>query len=237
MMLIKNQTPYIGKIRLKFESDPEYRGDTILNNIHWNLGFTKLVSRMRPNRTINRGWEVDDQKILLINENTGLTVIDHQASDLEPKEDYIIYNACLNPDGLFVGDIEDGWNYYKLGLVSKAGTHPSVAFSEDDQCWVGFGYRAAQSFQIGDKLFDPTWIPTDEELNALEEYYVKNLDEYEDEVEAWEQSTSLHKAPEEEMTMNAWAAGYIPFTLHGSKTIETLDEACQAATNFVLSVR
>lgn len=236
-MIIKNQTPYIGEIRLKFENDPEYSGDTILNNIHWDLGFTKLVSRMKPNRTKNQSWQVDYQKILLINENTGLTVKDYWFDDMEPREEYTTYNACLNPDGIFVGDIVTGWNYYKLGLVSKAGTHPSVAFSESEQCWVGFGHRAIQSFQIGDKLFDPAWIPTDDELIGLEKYYVKNLDKYEAEVEAWEHSESSHKAPEKEMTMNAWATSYIPFTLHGSKTIETLDEACQAATNFVLSVR
>jgi len=34
--MIKNTTPYIGKIRLKFEKYPEYTGKDKLNKIHLN---------------------------------------------------------------------------------------------------------------------------------------------------------------------------------------------------------
>ena len=46
-IMIKNHTPYLGKIYLKFEKDPYYTGNTKLNKVHLNLGFTKLVSRIR----------------------------------------------------------------------------------------------------------------------------------------------------------------------------------------------
>jgi hypothetical protein len=86
-------------------------------------------------------------------------------------------------------------------------------------------------------LFEPDWVPTDEDLNLYERYYVKHLDEFEEEYEEWENSDSPHKATEFEMTLNAWAASYIPFTLHGSVKIETKDQALEAATNFVKYVR
>ena len=59
--MIKNTTPYIGKIRLKFEKYPEYTGKSKLNKIHLDLGFTKLVSRITPIRT-TAGWVIKDRK-------------------------------------------------------------------------------------------------------------------------------------------------------------------------------
>jgi hypothetical protein len=58
--MIKNTTPYIGKLRLKFEKFPEYTGKSKLNKIHLDLGFTKLVSRVTPVRT-TAGWVINPQ--------------------------------------------------------------------------------------------------------------------------------------------------------------------------------
>ena len=58
--MIKNTTPYIGKLKLKFEKFPEYTGKSKLNKIHFNLGFTKLVSRITPVRTLS-GWVVNPE--------------------------------------------------------------------------------------------------------------------------------------------------------------------------------
>lgn len=237
MCLIKNQTPYIGKIFLTFEKYPEYSGRTVLNKVHVNLGFTKLVSRMKPNMTPNgRGWDVDPKKIFAINSRTGLTVRDYRVDDKLSESEGTIYNACLNQDGILVGDIEDGWDYFKNGLVSVPGTNPRVAWCEDTFSWIGFSHRAAQSFTIGDKLFEPDWTPTDDELNEYQKYYVKYLNEFEEEYSEWENSDSPHKVPESEMTLNAWAAQFIPFTLHGRVTIETKEQALEAATNFATYV-
>ena len=63
--MIKNTTPYIGKIRLKFEKYPEYTGKSKLNKIHLDLGFTKLVSRMTPLQNLD-GWLINPESIYLI---------------------------------------------------------------------------------------------------------------------------------------------------------------------------
>ena len=60
--MIKNTTPYIGKLRLKFEKYPEYTGKSKLNKIHLNLGFTKLVSRITPVQTL-KGWVINPESI------------------------------------------------------------------------------------------------------------------------------------------------------------------------------
>ena len=78
-MLIKNQTPYLGKIRLKFERFPHYSGQTKLNKIHLDLGFTKLVSRIIPERDLE-GWVVNPECIKQIESCTGLKVVGWQST-------------------------------------------------------------------------------------------------------------------------------------------------------------
>lgn len=234
MYLIKNKTPYIGKIFLKFEKDPYYSGDTILNSTIVNLGFTKLVSRMKPYNTPNsRGWVVDTDKIALINLHTGLTVKDYWVDEREPREEFTIYNACLTADGLFAGDIRFGWECYLNDVVSLPGVHPRVLWHEEEQGAIAWSHRDIQAFTIGDKLFDINWIPNDEEMNLYQRYYVKHLCEYEREYDEWESSTSDKKLPPDLMTMNTWAVQYIPFFLRGSITIKTKEQAIEAATNYL----
>jgi hypothetical protein len=61
--MIKNTTPYIGKIRLKFEKFPEYTGKSKLNKIHLDLGFTKLVSRITPLQNLD-GWLINPELVM-----------------------------------------------------------------------------------------------------------------------------------------------------------------------------
>ena len=67
--MIKNTTPYIGKISLKLEKYPEYSGKSKLNKIHLDLGFTKLVSRITPRRDL-AGWIVNPECVHKINNYT-----------------------------------------------------------------------------------------------------------------------------------------------------------------------
>jgi hypothetical protein len=233
-MFIKNTTPYIGKIKLVFERHPEYRnGQSKLNAIHLNLGLIKLVSRMYPNQTKDLGWEVNPDCIKLIEANTGLKVKTHVFG---PNDEYSLPNSVHSPDGVYVGDIEQGWWYYLNDLRSTRNAHPHTAWSKTTKQWIGYSHRASCAFGKGDKLFDETWVPKDDELTQYEKYYVKYLDDYYDEVEAWAKSDSAHKAGEEEMTLNSWVTGYIPFKLRGSKTIHSYEDAYKAAVNFAKHV-
>ena len=60
--LIKNRTPYLGKMILKFEKYPHYSSsqDGKLNKVHLNLGFTKLVSRFIPKQVMDGSYPVVD---------------------------------------------------------------------------------------------------------------------------------------------------------------------------------
>ena len=70
-MFIKNTTPYVGHLKFKFEKYPHYTsGESLLNKIHLDLGFTKLVSRMYPYKTVD-GWVINSQSTKLITKYTG----------------------------------------------------------------------------------------------------------------------------------------------------------------------
>lgn len=228
--MIKNQTPYVGKIKIRFEKDPFYRnGNSKLNRVHLNLGFIKLVSRIFPDRDEVGNWKVRPETIDTIEKSTGLKVFTHKFG---PNLEYELPNSVHTPDGKYVGSIEEGWWYYQNGLRSTRGSHPHTAWAKRTKQWIGYSHRASHAFGKGDKLFDATWVPTDDDLLKFEKYYVKHLDKFEQEINEWRASNSEHKAPAHEMTLNRWATQYIPFNLRGSKTIHSYEDAYKAAVNF-----
>ncbi len=201
--MIKNHTPYIGKIFLAWEKDPEYQNHTILNKVHLNLGFTKLVSRMEPiDDTYDhcKNWRVDRDKVMLIEEYTGGNIGAHKF------DGGILQNAFLHPDGRYIGDIRTGWRYFKnnWGITDKKPNTVAVVFNEysyskghtgintdNVKGYLGYSHRGAQLFRIGDRLFDGMWT-------------------------GGNSPQQLEK---------------MPYNCRGEKVIETLEEAEQAAIN------
>ncbi len=100
MNIIKNQTPYVGKTRLKFEKNPHYSSgeDGMLNKVHVNLGFTKLVSRIVPKRNLD-GYIMDPEKIESINKWTWGKIGDHR----NDKGDFNLTNSFLARTGRILG--------------------------------------------------------------------------------------------------------------------------------------
>jgi hypothetical protein len=226
--MIKNNTPYVGKIKLRFEKNPYWSGSSKLNKVHLNLGFTKLVSRIWPESDLE-GFVVTPETIKRIELETGLKVYTHKFG---PNMEYELPNSVHTPDGKYVGSIEEGWWYLQNGLRSTKGSHPHTAWAKRSKQWVGYSHRGSCAFGKGDKLFDAKWSPKEDDLLQYERYFTKKLDQYEREYQEWEQSTSANKAPIEEMTMTKWATQFIPFKLRGSKTIHSYEDAYKAAVNF-----
>ncbi len=214
--MIKNRTPYLGKIRLALQKFPYYTGNDKLNKVHLNLGFIKLVSRITPVRDEN-GWVVNPNTVKLIEQNTGLKVRPYTVDDGGPRDKFTLYNSCIHPDGHYVGSIEDGLWYYDMKLRATKGSHPHTAWSKETKKWTGYSHRAYSSFGKGDKLFIANWVPTDSELDDYIQYYKKDLSKWN---------------PNSDLTFNQWVAEYIPFNLRGSKTISSYEQAYEAAVNF-----
>jgi hypothetical protein len=225
-IMIKNTTPYIGKIRLKFEKYPEYTGKDKLNKIHLNLGFTKLVSRITPKRdTI--GWLINPQSKYLIERNTGGMINNYTFGDtIQEKREQQLPNSFLTKNGEYIGDIERGWWYYKNNMKVCEKYPHGVAECYDDAGnligYHGYTHRGGQTFKIGDRLFDASYKPKEEDYEEWEWYgwEYKYL-------ELYGKSDELDKK-----WMRESGIGYvIPYKKRGKKIIETWEETLQAAIN------
>jgi hypothetical protein len=237
--MIVNRTPYYGRLRFKFEKNPHYTGggSGVLNKVHLNLGFTKLVSRMIPYRNDN-GWVVSTDCIKLISKFTGGKVGSHTLQDGENT----LYNSFLTNNGKYIGDIERGWWYYENNLVVCEDYPHGVAiklkennyFKKHDRTYhssdlnldgeavgyYGYTHRGGALFQIGDKVFDNYYLPaasdyTEEEWNEFNSKFqksIKNADEF-----------------DMKHIYNEGIASVIPFNKRGKKIIKTWEDAKEAA--------
>ena len=226
--MIKNTTPYIGKIKFKFEKYPEYTGKSKLNKIHLNLGFTKLVSRITPHKDLN-GWLINPECIYLIQKHTGGKIGSHSFGD---KNEHTLPNSFLTKDGEYIGDIERGWWYYKNNMMVcedyPHGVATIIEYNDmyPDQQFItgyhGYTHRGGQTFKIGDRLFDPSYKPKEEDYEEWEwtgwEYKYLELYGKSDELDKkWMRESGISYV--------------IPYKKRGSKVIETWEEALQAAIN------
>jgi hypothetical protein len=248
MNIIKNQTPYVGKTRLKFEKHPHYSSgeDGMLNKVHVNLGFIKLVSRIVPKRNLD-GYIMDPKKIESINRWTW-GKIGHHRND---EGDFNLPNSFLSEDGTYIGDVKEGWRYYKNNLIVCREYPHGVAIKlktyapdnkmknsikdpyenyvteqiENDNVvgYYGYTHRGGQTFKIGDRLFQEHYKPqkedyTEKEWSEFEKKFQKSLANAEDDLDRkWIEKDGISYV--------------IPFKMRGPKIIENWDEARQAAIN------
>ena len=185
-MFIKNQTPYLGKIRLKFEKSPWYSsGSDRFNKVHLNLGFTKLVSRVYLKKGPN-GIIPDPKKIELINQYTGGKIGIHTFGQYD---EHTLENSFLAQDGTYIGDLSEGWRYYKSRMIVTQKKPHGVAlmlskdffhmdcqrngivedyFSAFVEGYYGYSHRGGSVFKIGDRLFDPNYVPVESDYPRKE---------------------------------------------------------------------
>ena len=228
--MFKNKTPYLGKMKFSFEKNPLPSQDSPLNGVILNLGFTKLVSRIN----LSNGVKVHPETVAKIEKETGLFIHDLPA-DQSPTCETLHYQ-CFHPNGDHMGSIEIGWWFLQMKMRATKGKSINTAWNTDGKQWVGFSGPIACAFGKGDKVFDPNWVPSDEDLLNLQKYYCKRLEEYEKEVYEWSASTSDKKVPEEQMTINYWALDHIPYNLRGTKVIKSYEDAYDSALTFANTV-
>jgi hypothetical protein len=246
--MIKNRTPYVGNLKLKFEKHPHYTGggNGVLNKVHLDLGFTKLVSRMIPYNNLD-GWVINSRATKLITKYTGGKIGTHKFGNDNDNE-YVLDNSFLANDGTYIGNIETGWWFYNNkfyvcqeyphGVAIKLKTYSPVIklinYIADDyenfiteqiendnvEGYYGYTHRGGALFRIGDRMFDNYYLP------VRSDYTQKEWDEYYEKFQK-----SIKNADEVDMKYiyNEGIASVIPFNKRGKKVIENWKEAREAA--------
>ena len=242
--LIKNTTPYLGKLILKFEKYPHYSGSQsgVLNKVHLNLGFTKLVSRMIPRQVMEGGpSNIDPEKIELIEKYTGGIIGTHKFGN---DGEYVLENSFLTEDGLYIGDIKTAWWYYNNNLVvcedyphgaaiqlkennyfKRCGIkYHSIDLVPDNDVvgYYGYTHRGGSIFKIGDRLFEEDYNP------VVEDYDKKEFDKY------WKKYKKSYKMGDDFDKKYIYGDGIkavMPFNIRGKEVIKSWEQAKQAAIN------
>ena len=244
--LIKNTTPYLGKLVLKFEKYPHYSGSQsgVLNKVHLNLGFTKLVSRMIPRQVMEGGpSNIDPEKIELIEKYTGGVIGTHKFGN---EGEYTLENSFLTVDGQYIGDIKTAWWYYTNNFVvcedyphgvaiqlkeknynyfrKYERTYRSTDLNLDVDAvgYYGYTHRGGATFKIGDRLFEEDYNP------VAEDYDKKEFDKY------WKEYTNSYKKGDDfdrKHIYNDGIKSVIPFNKRGKQVIKDWEQAKQAAIN------
>jgi hypothetical protein len=177
----------------------------------------------------NKEKEITQEEINEIERLTGGKIGTHSFG---PDNEYTLENSLLSPDGTYVGSIEEArWYVSNQMMIDEQYPHGVAAvitpetYGTDNpviEGMCGYTHRGAQLFRIGDRLFDGKYKPTKEdypedEWNLYEENF-KKLYEEEDELgKEWMDRDGLSYV--------------IPFKLRGSKIIETMEDAFEAAKN------
>ena len=235
--MIKNLTPYIGEIKIRFQKNPEYVGKTLLNKVHLDLGFTKLVSRVKPFKD-KKGWIPDINKIYLINCYTGGMIRKHSWN--VNQQTFTLNHSFMSKNGEYIGDLMTGWWYYKNNLKVCEEYPKGVALKYDNIKnttfynsfkngkatligYYGYTHRGGSLFKLGDKLFDPNYVPRKEDF-TFEEWEKYQFD-------FWKSIDSADSEWFKKELENDGVKGVIPFNKLGDITIENWEQAKQAAIN------
>ena len=247
--IIENTTPYLGKMKLKFEKYPHYTSsqDGKLNKVHINLGFTKLVSRMKPKQVMEGYSNIDPEKIELIEKYTGGVIGTHKWGD---DDEYDLENSFMTKDGQYIGNIDTAWWYYTdnlyvcreypHGVALKLNNYvPDIIFHnaiKDEyenfvteqiengnvEGYYGYSHRGGGLFKIGDRIFDESYAPKEDDYEEWEwEGYRQKF------MESYKKSDDF----DQEWLFNDGVSSVIPFNKRGKDTVKNWMDARIAATN------
>ena len=173
--------------------------------------------------------EITQEEIQEIERLTGGKIGTHTFG---PNNEHTLNNSFLSPDGTYIGSIKEArWYVKNKMMVDEDYPHGVAAVISEDtygtdnpviEGMYGYTHRGGSLFKIGDRLFDAEYKP------VKEDYPEDQWNEYERKFnESYEAGDELDKK-----WMDDDGISYvIPFKLRGSKLIETMEEAFEAAKN------
>lgn len=233
-----NTTPYDGYIIFKFDLMPfrVYRvgeHESHLNKHYFSILAYKFVSRIVWN-----GKYIPEriEEIKKNNMQTGFVVIGGKSGqvvsrqmnvsvdDLERINAFPNYRAgVFNMAENYIGDLRFIWSMINKGYIADP-RYTGIFFHQQKRIYFAHTLKTAAGFGIGDKLFDPAWVPAPHEIKW--EWIVKYCKSHNirvpDNIQGF-----LNSAEYSDLL------SVIPFKQRGAKEISTLNEARFAARSFL----
>lgn len=148
------------------------------------------------------------------------------------NNEHTLENSFLSPNGEYIGSLKEAeWYVENSMMVDENYPHGVAAvitpetYGTDNpvvEGMYGYTHRGGQMFKIGDRLFDSKYKP------VKEDYSEEEWDKYENHFnESYKNEDELGRK-----WMDKDGISYvIPFKMRGSKLIETMEEAFEAAKN------
>jgi hypothetical protein len=176
-----------------------------------------------------KGKEITKEEIQEIERLTGGKIGTHTFG---PNNEHTLENSFLSIDGTYIGSMDEARWYVKNQMMvdedyphGVAGVITLETYGTDNpviEGMYGYTHRGGNMFRIGDRLFDSKYKP------KKEDYDEQQWNEWEKRFqELYDSEDELGKK-----WMDADGISYvIPFKLRGSKIIETMEEAFDAAKN------
>ena len=142
----------------------------------------------------------------------------------------VLENSFLSQGGEYIGDFKQAEWYYEQKLKVYEPYPHGVAIALDEngniEGYVGYTHRGAGIFRVGDRLFDEMYEPKEEDYTP--EQWHTYVNRYNDAL------TEADRDNDDWWANDIKTDGikrFISFKMRGSKIIETLEEASQAAIN------
>ena len=153
-------------------------------------------------------------------------------------------DSFLSKNNEYIGDVEDGWWYVKnqLKVSDKYPLGVAIKYEKDaydtqyltlgdippDKIvgYYGYSHRGGALFEIGDKIFDETYEPNENDYNPWE--WAGWVQEYDMALEDAKKRKDDFDVRDIE---SDGVSRYIPFAKRGNKIIETWQDAELAAYN------
>jgi len=175
------------------------------------------------------GKEITQEEIQEIERLTGGKIGTHKFG---PNNEYTLENSFLSLKGEYIGDFKQAeWYVKNQMMVDEEHPHGVAAvittetYGTDNpsiEGMYGYTHRGGNMFKIGDRLFDEKYKP------IKEDYEEGQWNEWETKFnELYESEDELGKK-----WMDGDGISYvIPFKLRGSRIIESIEDAFEAAKN------
>lgn len=160
--IIKNHTPYVGKIKLKVSTKIPNYNEYIFNKIHFSFGTLKLFSIIKPDKDED-GWILKSETKPLIEKYTSCLIGDSWEKDEKFLKGYRKTYFLYRKNSGYICDLDTGWWIFKNGYKMHEEYPQFIALKYTDkefQSCLLFKDDIKIYLNLGDKIFEETYKPS-----------------------------------------------------------------------------